>query len=263
MNREQRVGRVPTDLAWKMSGEKRSRIHREQIEERRAIEDKLEELKMADLVGELGVLSRRALDTRLQKIALRICQGGEGEGALVLVADMDNLKAINETASNVENGHSVGDAALFAAAGVLIESTRPWDTVARVGGDEFLVMCKVGSKELAEGIVEGQEGGEERGLIARVRGGMEEKRNMLKNMYGEDWPEDGDQKKPGQLSMGWSYITREGFGELYGQYVANHEMGVNKNGDFVSMIMKEADKNMFQDKKSKNEAMVRFNPDQG
>ena len=60
-------------------------------------------------------------------------QGGEVSLALF---DVDDLTAINETV-----GHSAGDDVLRAVAAVLAESVRLVDTVARIGGDEFVLVA--------------------------------------------------------------------------------------------------------------------------
>lgn len=53
----------------------------------------------------------------------------------IVSADLDGLKAINDRA-----GHAAGDQAIRAAAELLRRSARASDRVARVGGDEFLVL---------------------------------------------------------------------------------------------------------------------------
>lgn len=221
-------------------------------QENEELRAELEDGKKADLVGGFGVYSRKSLEVRLKKIAKDNLQNEGNEGTLVLIGDLDSLKLLNETAKNVESGHAIGDAGLCAVAEVLVENTRHGDIVARIGGDEFAVICKVGSYELAKGIAEGASGGSERGLIERIKHGIEERRLKLKEQYGADWPDDSEKKKPGQLSMGWSFLSGEELAHLYIQYERNHEKGVNINGDFVSMVAKEADNNMFQDKRSKD-----------
>lgn len=62
-----------------------------------------------------------------------------------LHADLDNLKKINDT-----YGHLVGDEALVKVAEALRQSLRKSDIVARVGGDEFMVILPETGEEGAE-----------------------------------------------------------------------------------------------------------------
>jgi diguanylate cyclase (GGDEF)-like protein/PAS domain S-box-containing protein len=57
--------------------------------------------------------------------------------AAVLFLDVDNFKLINDTL-----GHEAGDRLLVALAERLQTRLRPSDTVARVGGDEFVILCE-------------------------------------------------------------------------------------------------------------------------
>jgi diguanylate cyclase (GGDEF)-like protein len=59
-----------------------------------------------------------------------------GQGLLLLFADLDDFKQINDTA-----GHPVGDQALQEAAAALRETFRASDILARLGGDEFAVVA--------------------------------------------------------------------------------------------------------------------------
>lgn len=59
--------------------------------------------------------------------------------AMILYADMDNLKMIND-----EYGHEEGDFALKEMAAILKEAVRTTDIVARFGGDEFVIFALVG-----------------------------------------------------------------------------------------------------------------------
>lgn len=53
----------------------------------------------------------------------------------IVFLDLDNFKEINDTL-----GHDIGDAILIHAAKTLLLSTRKSDTVARFGGDEFIIL---------------------------------------------------------------------------------------------------------------------------
>ncbi len=59
----------------------------------------------------------------------------EGSSAVVLLADVDHFKSINDT-----RGHVVGDAVLTEVACRILRSVRSYDYVGRYGGEEFLVV---------------------------------------------------------------------------------------------------------------------------
>ena len=64
----------------------------------------------------------------------------------LLVVDVDHFKAVND-----RHGHATGDRVLQAVARVLAESARAGDTVARLGGEEFVVVLSgAGRREAAE-----------------------------------------------------------------------------------------------------------------
>lgn len=76
-----------------------------------------------------GLKNRRALDHVLRRLA-----GGRSEFALMHL-DLDYFKTVNDTL-----GHPAGDHVLQQVARILVEETRDRDTVARVGGDEFVLV---------------------------------------------------------------------------------------------------------------------------
>ncbi len=68
-----------------------------------------------------------------------------GKKALVVYADMDNLKMINDNF-----GHDEGDFALREIAAILRDTFRSTDIVARFGGDEFVAFATVGVGEYTD-----------------------------------------------------------------------------------------------------------------
>jgi diguanylate cyclase (GGDEF)-like protein len=83
-----------------------------------------------------GLPNRRYLDEMMASHVEKFETTGERAGLLHL--DLDRFKQINDTL-----GHAAGDAMLMHAARILKTNLRAGDFVARVGGDEFVVLCKI------------------------------------------------------------------------------------------------------------------------
>lgn len=98
-----------------------------------------------------GLPNRRYLDEMLRE---RQASGkGRRSGMALLHMDLDRFKQINDTL-----GHAAGDAVLVNAARVLKASVGKADFVARIGGDEFVIVCSARGGDaalarLAESIV--------------------------------------------------------------------------------------------------------------
>ena len=94
-----------------------------------------------------GLCNRRGWDRALSVEELN-CQR-YGYPAHVLVVDLDELKLTNDT-----QGHAAGDDLIVCAAMALKAAVRKFDLVARVGGDEFQILCVECDSEQAAGIAE-------------------------------------------------------------------------------------------------------------
>jgi diguanylate cyclase (GGDEF)-like protein len=82
-----------------------------------------------------GLANRTLLVQRLEHAMLR-CRRSEKMVA-ILFADLDRFKAVNDT-----YGHHVGDELLVAVGARLTGLLRPGDTLARLAGDEFVILCE-------------------------------------------------------------------------------------------------------------------------
>lgn len=78
-----------------------------------------------------GLPNRRALDQHLR----RALSSPEGRACAVAMVDLDGFKVVND-----RHSHATGDEVLRAVAGALRAALRSDDTVARYGGDEFVVL---------------------------------------------------------------------------------------------------------------------------
>lgn len=93
--------------------------------------------------GLTGLANRWLLEERLAHAVAR-SRRGKGHGALLFI-DLDDFKSVND-----RHGHDIGDRMLVLVAERLNRSVRVSDTVARWGGDEFVVLLEgVESRDVA------------------------------------------------------------------------------------------------------------------
>jgi diguanylate cyclase (GGDEF)-like protein len=81
-----------------------------------------------------GLPGRELLMDRLERALTR--QGRDGGAVGVAFVDLDRFKEVND-----RHGHAAGDRVLIEVAGRLQHELRDADTVGRLGGDEFLIIC--------------------------------------------------------------------------------------------------------------------------
>ncbi|PXX37755.1 EAL domain-containing protein [Undibacterium pigrum] len=103
------------------------------ISMRKAAEDEIKTLAFYDPLTRLP--NRRLLTDRLQQALLACARSGR-KGALMYI-DLDNFKTLNDT-----QGHYKGDLLLQQVSERLSHCVREGDTVARIGGDEFVVLLE-------------------------------------------------------------------------------------------------------------------------
>ena len=113
--------------------------------ERKLLQDQVHDLAFYDPLTQLA--NRRLLIDHLTQ-ALLLCQRQQGHGALLFL-DLDNFKSLNDT-----HGHGAGDLLLIEVAQRLKTCVRNVDTVARFGGDEFVVLLGILSSERSEAIAQ-------------------------------------------------------------------------------------------------------------
>jgi diguanylate cyclase (GGDEF)-like protein len=104
----------------------------------KAANDELQHRAFADALT--GLPNRLLFEDRLQHALSRLDRSnhqGISERLAVLFVDLDGFKPINDSFS-----HAAGDSILRGAADRLRQEARECDTVARVGGDEFLILLE-------------------------------------------------------------------------------------------------------------------------
>lgn len=106
--------------------------------------------RRADVDPLTGLFNRRAFGERLRQALARTERGEHhGHRGAVLFVDLDAFKLVNDTA-----GHDTGDVVLRAIGERLRRELRTVDAVARIGGDEFVLLAEnadtAGAWRLAE-----------------------------------------------------------------------------------------------------------------
>ena len=107
------------------------------VSELKELADKLRNLSLTDELT--GLYNRRGLFTLAEPLLKLACRNKNH--VFLLYADLDNLKKINDVL-----GHHEGDNAIIDTAHVLKAAFRETDIIARIGGDEFVVIPVAGNK---------------------------------------------------------------------------------------------------------------------
>ncbi|VAY88791.1 Cyclic di-GMP phosphodiesterase Gmr [mine drainage metagenome] len=118
---------------------------------RKEADEKIHQLAFYDPLT--GLPNRRLLHDRLQQ-AMTSSVRSQCKGALLFL-DLDNFKVLNDT-----RGHDIGDLLLIEVAKCLRDCVRSGDTVARIGGDEFIIMLENLSEDTQQAAAAAQDVGE-------------------------------------------------------------------------------------------------------
>lgn len=125
-------GEAELELLGRVSEQVAAAIERKQLQAR------LRSMAMFDQLTQLP--NRHLLQDRIRRALARAQR--QGSQLAVLYLDLDGFKQIND-----ELGHAAGDEILKQAGGRLLDSVRESDTVARIGGDEFVVLLEAPDSE--------------------------------------------------------------------------------------------------------------------
>ena len=129
-------------IGW-VGGEMLERLRERALEQETELRRLNDELLVRATTDALtGLANRRQLDTDLQMLATPP-SGAVGSCAFIML-DLDRFKRLND-----ELGHVVGDAALRSVSAELQRVVRRRDTIYRYGGEEFLVIMRGPSLEVA------------------------------------------------------------------------------------------------------------------
>jgi len=145
-----------SNFKWRKEFEAQQERLRQEIEERKALEERLHKQLEEDYLT--GVYNRRVAFNLLDRYITK------PEPFSLCYIDIDNFKTVND-----EFGHTQGDILLIAFADFLRENIRKSDFLCRIGGDEFLV------------ILPGCHPNEARTLIERIRSSFVETK-MVNNI---------------------------------------------------------------------------------
>ena len=92
-----------------------------------------------------GLINRRALDEHIERLKL----DDHPKNHAIILCDIDHFKTIND-----QYGHAVGDLALKHIAHIMNKAIRKSDEIARIGGEEFLILLHDTDAEFALTVAE-------------------------------------------------------------------------------------------------------------
>ena len=124
---------------------KTNRQLQKQSEDLKLISENLKKMSVTDELT--GLFNRRRFD-ELMKSEIDMSYR-YGDSNSILIIDIDHFKHIND-----KYGHPCGDSVLKDISGLLKSKFRKTDILCRIGGEEFVALCKRADKQAAIGIAE-------------------------------------------------------------------------------------------------------------
>lgn len=151
-------------------------------------------LEQARIDALTGLKNRAAMDDALR--AATAAHERTGQPLALLMIDLDNFKAINDT-----YGHGVGDAVLSKIGGCLVDRCRPYDHACRFGGDEFSVIlgntegadARLAAERILSGVIEIEVQAAEAAVVVRSSAGLVSSAEMPSNFEPSDMLKAADQ----------------------------------------------------------------------
>ena len=134
----------PSELKARIYASLRTKILQDELRKKnRQLEEVLLQMKTLAMTDQLtGLFNRRAFLTVFEKEFSRTQRYNHSTSCLLI--DIDHFKSIND-----EHGHNAGDEVLKEISQVMMNCLRKADTVARWGGEEFIILLPETSKKNA------------------------------------------------------------------------------------------------------------------
>jgi diguanylate cyclase (GGDEF)-like protein/PAS domain S-box-containing protein len=184
------------------------------ISERRALEGRLEYLIDHDFLT--GLFNRRRFEQELESEVAR--QRRYGLGAALVMVDLDGFKAVND-----QFGHAAGDQLLRGLAAALRARSRVTDVLARLSGDEFVLLTSGVTRDQAETVA-----GEVVAVVRRHEAALGDERLRTTGSAGVALLDQLDAGQVLALADAAMYAAKEAGGDRFVMFTAGQRDAVSR-----------------------------------